>query len=693
MTRRRVTGIIAAVTTAGTLAVSGLGAWTSASADQTTPVSTPYAHEYPLPDSTDAADYMAVGSDGLPWADTANGSVDRINADGSVTPFSVDPGQPLLALTLGSDGALYTASYQGNSAYRIATDGSVVKSSTTMQGTAYSVAAAPNGTVWYADASAPIVYRFDATGTLTPFTYPLPSGAASDGVSNSDKGIVTDANGDLWLIPSSNSGGELVKMTTAGVATTYGIPDQTQGDVLTIGPNGNPWVFTDGGDIYEFNETSNGFTEKYSTSTEYGVDSVVGADGRVWYLEETSDGTSSLLALSENGGNQTYAIPNPKLYPYNLVKDPNGNVAFTETAIDGANTSEASYVVTVSTSGVASELRTANGTSNAVATAHALWFGGPGYVGTTGSVNVDRVSGADRYATSVALAQAAYGGTTGGTVFVATGTNYPDALAAGPAAAKEHAPLLLTAPTALPQDVSDEIAALAPKRVVVVGGPFAVSDGVMDQIRSAAPGASVTRISGSDRFGTADAIVQDAWPSGTSVTSVDVATGTNFPDALAAAAAAGSEGIPVLLVNGGGSSVDATTNSLIGSLGAHTITVVGGPNAVSPAVASQLQAAHSAAAVTRISGSDRFDTAAKIAANAFPTGASHVYVATGYAFPDALAGSALAAAKGAPLLTATNTCTPEVLNAEVAALGATNVTLIGGTFALSSDVEHLTLCN
>ena len=692
MTRRRVTTIAAAVAAAGTLAVSAFGAGTAANADQTTPVSTTYAHEYPLPVAGQAVSYMARGGDGLPWAGTSTGSIDRMNANGTISSFPVAPGDGLSAVTAGTDGALYTSSYSGKSAYRIALDGTVLKSTTAMAGPAYSVAAAPDGSVWYADATAPIVYKFDSSGTLTPYTYTSPSGATPDGVESSDKGMLFDASGNLWLIPTSDSGGELVKVTPAGVTSTYTIPDQTQGDVLSLGPNGDPWVFSDGGDLYEFNETSNGFAEKYST-VEYGIDGILGSDGRLWYLEETDQGVSDLLAIDENGNHQQYSIPNASLFPYNLIRDPNGNIAFTETGPNGDFSTQPAYEVTVSATGVATPLRAADGTLNDVATANAVWFGGVGYLGTTGTVNVDRVSGSDRYATSVALAQAAYSGTTGGTVFVATGTNYPDALAAGPAAAKEQAPLLLTAPTSLPQTVSDEIATLAPHRVVVVGGPNAVSDTVLSQIKSVAPSATVDRVSGADRFATADAIVQDAWPNGTTVASVDVATGTNFPDALAAAAAAGAQHIPVLLVNGGGSSVDATTSGLITSLAAHTITIVGGTNAVSQAVSNDLQSSHSGATITRLAGSDRFDTAAKIAANAFPSGAAHVYIATGLAFPDALAGSALAAAKGAPLLTSMTACTPEQVNTEVAALGATNATLIGGTAALTSDVEHLTLCS
>ena len=52
----------------------------------------------------------------------------------------------------------------------------------------------------------------------------------------------------------------------------------------------------------------------------------------------------------------------------------------------------------------------------------------------------------------------------------------------------------------------------------------------------------------------------------------------------------------------------------------------------------------------RLSGESRFDTAAEIAADAFPDGADNVIIARGDTFPDALAGSFLAGVRAAPIL-------------------------------------------
>jgi putative cell wall-binding protein len=94
----------------------------------------------------------------------------------------------------------------------------------------------------------------------------------------------------------------------------------------------------------------------------------------------------------------------------------------------------------------------------------------------------------------------------------------------------------------------------------------------------------VSRQAGADRFGTAAAISAATYAPGVPV--AYVATGLDFPDALAAAAAAGQLGGPVLLVRPG--SVPAATAAELARLRPARIVVVGGPSSVSAAVAETL---------------------------------------------------------------------------------------------------------
>jgi putative cell wall-binding protein len=298
---------------------------------------------------------------------------------------------------------------------------------------------------------------------------------------------------------------------------------------------------------------------------------------------------------------------------------------------------------------------------------------------------VPRIQGADRYATSVELSKAGYP-FTANVVYIATGTNYPDALAAAPAAAKEGGPLLLTLPTDLPGSIVTELKRLAPKKVVVVGGTYAVSDAVLKKIKDLVP--NTIRLSGADRFETARQVVANAFPKGTA-SSAYVATGFNFPDALSASAAAGAHGVPVVLVNGNAPTADSGTTSLLSSLGVKTVTVVGGTSAVTGGVEASLKGT---AAVNRVSGSDRFATSVAINTDAFKS-AGTAYFATGFQFPDALAGAALAGAKRSPLYVVQPDCVPAMVVKSLGDLGVQNVVPIGGTSALSGNVASLKACS
>ena len=90
-------------------------------------------------------------------------------------------------------------------------------------------------------------------------------------------------------------------------------------------------------------------------------------------------------------------------------------------------------------------------------------------------VPVERWSGSDRYATSAAISAHAFpAGAT--TVFLAIGTNYPDALSGGPAAADAPGPILLTQSTCMPAPIYAELQRLNPTRIVLLGGPTVLAD-------------------------------------------------------------------------------------------------------------------------------------------------------------------------------------------------------------------------
>jgi len=297
------------------------------------------------------------------------------------------------------------------------------------------------------------------------------------------------------------------------------------------------------------------------------------------------------------------------------------------------------------------------------------------------AASIVRFQGADRFATSAAIVQASYAPGVP-VAYIATGLNFPDALAGGAAAAKAGGPLLLVLPDLIPTQIAAELTRLTPASIVVLGGTGAVSDAVLTSLQTYTSG-SVTRVAGADRYATA-ANLAASFPTGSPVF---IATGKDFPDALAGTAAAAAQHAAILLTTP--TTIPSGTAAALSALAPSSITILGGTGAVSAAVATQLGAY--TPTVTRLSGSDRYATAAAIATSAFPS-ATGVFITTGAGFADALTGGPVAGTAGQPLLLATLTCLPTATAAVVAADAPTTVTLLGGTGVLGAGVESLTTC-
>jgi len=223
----------------------------------------------------------------------------------------------------------------------------------------------------------------------------------------------------------------------------------------------------------------------------------------------------------------------------------------------------------------------------------AIILGGTGAVGapvatalTALGCSVERISGQDRYSTAAAIAQrvAARVGATP-RVALATGANFPDALAGSGLAAAAGMPILLTRPDSLPLATTIALRAMNASTTIVLGGTGAVSERVVADLP--AP----LRLAGPDRYSTAKAIAEYSYSLGFSYSTTLVATGQNYPDALAAGPWAARLHAPLILTSRDvlpGAS-DAFVRSHCSSI--ERITILGGTGAVSEAVASSLHAA------------------------------------------------------------------------------------------------------
>ena len=156
-------------------------------------------------------------------------------------------------------------------------------------------------------------------------------------------------------------------------------------------------------------------------------------------------------------------------------------------------------------------------------------------------IAVRRIGGRDRYATAAAVA--ADGGATAPTVALANGAAFADAVSAGAL----RTPVLLTGAGALHPSATEGLRAVRATDVVVVGGPTAIAETVVEQL--AAEGFAVRRVSGPDRYATSAAVGAVALErAGQTVRGALFASGGQFPDALVAAAAAAHRDSVLLLV-------------------------------------------------------------------------------------------------------------------------------------------------
>lgn len=298
-----------------------------------------------------------------------------------------------------------------------------------------------------------------------------------------------------------------------------------------------------------------------------------------------------------------------------------------------------------------------------------------------------RLAGQDRYGTAAATARSAFPAAPVPVAFIATGQAFADALAGGPVADLLGGPILPVTSAGLPAPIRTELTRLRPARIVVLGGPDAISDAVVAQLDGFTAG-TVTRMAGGNRYATAARVATTAFTG--PVPQVLIATGTDFPDALAAGAVGARTDSPVLLVSR--NSLPAETAAALRQLQPRRIVLVGGTSAVSTAVADQLRTHAIGGGVERVFGADRYATAARLAQVFWPQTSNVAFLTTGRDFADALSGVPAAGRDAAPLLLVEPTCMPAETKRELDRLRPTTVVVLGGDAAVSDAAVAGTAC-
>ncbi len=192
----------------------------------------------------------------------------------------------------------------------------------------------------------------------------------------------------------------------------------------------------------------------------------------------------------------------------------------------------------------------------------------------------------------------------------------------------------------------------------------------------------VERTFGSDRYETAVAVSRAGWDKADTVV---LTRGDEYVDALAGVPLAYKLNAPILLTPTGTLSDAAKLE--ITRLNASKVIILGGTGAVSEAVAADITKL--GLQLERIGGSDRFDTAAKIAGRVSAGRANTAAIANGKNFPDALAVASYAAVKGYPILMVDTGSIPSVTSTAINDLGVKNTIVVGGTGVINQGIFDL----
>lgn len=305
-----------------------------------------------------------------------------------------------------------------------------------------------------------------------------------------------------------------------------------------------------------------------------------------------------------------------------------------------------------------------------------------------------RVQGNNRFETAVRSSELAFPSGSN-YVLIATGRNWPDALGGSALAGVLDAPILLVEQSSIPASTRAEIARLGARRAIILGGTGVVDGNVQAALEEMH--LSVERIGGKDRYDTAERIAAQVISrlgsryDGT----IFLATGEDFPDALAAAPIAVRQNWPLLLVHPSHGLTAGSTGIMRGPQ-VRSAVILGGDGAVSDSVANEVVMELETANVTRLKGNNRYETAATVATFAVTDarangghGWNRVGLSTGKDFPDALSGGVLQGKSGGVMLLtppgSLHDAPAERLRTHASTIDT--VVFFGGTGALSQAVR------
>lgn len=204
------------------------------------------------------------------------------------------------------------------------------------------------------------------------------------------------------------------------------------------------------------------------------------------------------------------------------------------------------------------------------------------YISKNLGIRVRRLAGANRYGTNISIANNAYSSSKfSGTIIIASGQDFADAISSSPLASKYKAPILLTEKNKLTKNTENFIKNLGKeniKNVYIVGGPVAIDKKVEDRLNTIT-GENAQRIAGKNRYDTSLKIAEKSYQNPKSAI---LASGGVYVDALTAAPLSQKIQAPILLTE-----TNSVENKIVDYIAKDSIAklyIMGGPKAISTRV-------------------------------------------------------------------------------------------------------------
>ncbi|MCS5729037.1 cell wall-binding repeat-containing protein [Herbiconiux moechotypicola] len=603
----------------------------------------------------------------------------------------IDPGSRLVEFDLpntsslptdieaGADGSVWVSMFAEKAVVHLDRDGRLIAKAP-LTGMVTSLATDHEGGVWGVELLANYIVHVTADHLAIEYTL-RPDGAFPTGIWDGGDQVYFTQPGAGGIGILTESTGTITEHPIAGSVTPSGISGLDD-QVWVTDPNAERvWMLDRAGAVLPGGPRSEAYLEARLTGIESGQPKAIYYTERSAGLVTSASRTAlfnargSLKGIVQIGGTfwSADAVSNTILY------------------LGSRNWGE--YVLPSPNSGI---------TALTVTEGRFLWAlekrtGRLARLDTLVGVEMMRKGGTDRYEAASVIGEDDLAAS--GTAYLVSGEKFADALSAGATAAAEGAPILLTRGTELPAVVRAQLSRLKPRKIVVVGGPSSVSEGVLAAVRAAVPGADLTRVSGADRYEVSRTLVRSMdLPDGD--VGLYLANGQNYPDALSSTPAAVHLGTGVLLIDGSKPLLSDADLAIVKSrvTRGKYVKIVGGELSVSSGIEAQLRGV---VLVQRIAGPDRYAVSAAVNEDAFdeaglhslsPSSGSSAYLASGENFPDALAGGAAAAISDSPLFLARRACVPEAALERIASQGVELGVILGGVNTLSERIESLTSC-